>query len=119
MFNFIPNKTLKIEPKDPPWITQDLKRMINRQNRMFKNDKRHGYLNPDKIRVDQFRNECNLAVQVAKEKYFITLGLKLTDPNTSQQSYWKVVNKLLNKCKVPKIPPFYFYCELQTQSCSL
>ena len=74
---------------------------------MFKNYKRHGYLNADKIRVDQFRNECNLAVQVAKGKYLITLGLNITDPNTSQKSYCKVVTKLLNKCKVPKIPPIF------------
>ena len=33
------------------------------------------------------------------------LGDKLTDPNTSQKSYWKIVNKLLNKQKAAKIPP--------------
>ena len=85
-FNTIlPNKTHKIEPKDPPWITQYLKSMINRENRMFKKYKRHGYLNAEKIRVDQFRNECNLAVEVAKGKYLITLGLNLTDPNVKFQ----------------------------------
>ena len=66
MPNFIPNRIVKIDPKDPPWITHNSKNMIKRQNRMYKNYKRHGYLNDDKVRVDKFREDCNLAVQTAK-----------------------------------------------------
>ena len=33
------------------------------------------------------------------------LGNRLADPSTSQKSYWKIFNKVLNKCKSPKIPP--------------
>jgi len=29
----------------------------------------------------------------------------LTNPNTNQKSYWKIINKVMNKCKAPKIPP--------------
>ena len=29
----------------------------------------------------------------------------MADSRTGQKSYWKIVNKLLNKCKVPRIPP--------------
>ena len=72
---------------------------------MFKNFKRHGYRNEDKIKDENFRNECNLAVQAATDKYLEDLGRKLTDPRTSQKSYWKIINKLLNKNKVSKILP--------------
>ena len=37
--NFIPNKIVKMNPKDPPWITNHLKSMIKRQNRLYKNYK--------------------------------------------------------------------------------
>ena len=57
MSNFIPNKLVKVHPKDPPWVTQELKWMIKRQNRMYKNYKRHGYLNNDKIWVDEIRQQ--------------------------------------------------------------
>ena len=30
---------------------------------------------------------------------------KLNNPNTSQKSYWKIINKVMNNCKAPKIPP--------------
>ena len=33
------------------------------------------------------------------------LGSKIADPNTGQKSDWKILNKFLNKCKIPKIPP--------------
>ena len=33
------------------------------------------------------------------------MGNKLNNPNTSQKSYWKIINKVMNKCKAPKIPP--------------
>ena len=29
----------------------------------------------------------------------------MNDPNTSQKSYWKIINRVMNKCRVPKIPP--------------
>ena len=32
------------------------------------------------------------------------MGKKLNNPNTSQKSYWKIINKVMNKCKAPKIP---------------
>ena len=29
----------------------------------------------------------------------------LNNPNTRQRSYWKIINKFMNNCKAPKIPP--------------
>ena len=33
MSNFIPNKIVKIDPKNPPWITNNFKNIIKRQNK--------------------------------------------------------------------------------------
>ena len=33
------------------------------------------------------------------------MGEKLNNHNTSRKSYWKIINKVMNKCKAPKIPP--------------
>ena len=29
----------------------------------------------------------------------------MNDPSTSQKSYWKIINRVINKCRAPKIPP--------------
>ena len=92
MSNFIPNKFIKIDPKDLPWITYNIKNMIKIQNRMFKIYRRHGYLNEDKIRADKFTEDWSLAVHAAKDKYLRDLGDKLSD-TPSQRSYWKIINK--------------------------
>ena len=41
----------------------------------------------------------------AKESHLKNLGSKRADPTTGQKSYWKILNKFLNKCKIPKITP--------------
>ena len=105
MSNFIPNETKRIIPRDPPWLTKPLKTMLNRKNRLFKNYKSHGYKLEDEVRLDNFRKECQETVETAKLTYLTNMGEKLNNPNTSQKSYWNIINKVMNKCKAPKIPP--------------
>ena len=33
------------------------------------------------------------------------MGNKVSNTGTSQKSYWKIINRVMNKCRVPKIPP--------------
>ena len=63
--NFIPNEIKRIVPRDPPWITKPLRTMLNRKNRLFKNYKRNGYKPEDKVRLDNFRKECQGAVEMS------------------------------------------------------
>ena len=46
-----------------------------------------------------------MTVEKAKSDYLRDLGNKLNDPNTSQKSYWKIINRVMNKCRASKIPP--------------
>ena len=105
MSNFIPNEIKRFVPRDPPWITKPLKNMLNRKNRLYKSYKRHGYKEEDKVRLDLFRTECQKAVETAKFAYLTNLGNKVNDPTTTQKSYWKIINRVMNKCRAPKIPP--------------
>ena len=105
MSNFIPNETKRFIPRNPPWINKPLKTMLNRKNRLFNNYKRHGYNAQDKIRLDAFRIECQQAVETAKLSYLTNLGNKVNNPGTSQKSYWKIINRVMNKCRALKIPP--------------
>ena len=103
--NFITNEIKRIIPRDPPWITKPLKTMLNKKNRLFKNYKRHGYKPEDKVKLDNSRKECQEAVEDAKLNYLTNMGDKLNNHNTSRNSYWEIINKVMNKCKAPKIPP--------------
>ena len=105
MSNYIPNETKRFIPRDPPWITKPIKTMLNRENRLFKNYKKHRYKDEDKVRLDAFRTECQNVVETAKLTYLKNLGNKVNDPSTSQKAYWKIINRVMNKCRAPKIPP--------------
>ena len=105
--NFIPNDTKTFVPRNPPWITKPLKTMLNRKNRLFKNYKRHGYKAEDKVRLDAFRIDCQQAVETAKLSYLSNLGNKVNNSGTSQRSYWKIINRVMNKWRALKIPPLF------------
>ena len=104
MSNFIPNETKRFVPRDPPWITKPLKTMLNRKNRLFKNYKKHGYKAEDKVRLDVFRTECQQAVETSESSYLMNLGNKANNHNTSQKSFWKIINRVMNKCRAPNMP---------------
>ena len=105
MSNFIPNEIKRINPRDPPWLTKPLRQKNRKQKRLYRNFKRHGYKIEDQIRVNTFSEECRCAIAVAKNIFINKSGSTLADPNTSKKAYWKIVNKLMNKCRSPKIPP--------------
>ena len=83
MSNFIPHEIKKILPRDSPWVTKPLKAMIKRKNRLYKNYKKHGFQDHDKVRLDNFRLECQHAVEDAKSSYLNNLGYRLHNRNTS------------------------------------
>ena len=105
MANFVPLGTRNIIPRDSSWITRQLKTMLNRKNRLFRNYKRHGYKDGDRLRLDAFRAECQTAVETAKITYTRNLRNKLNGTNSSPKSYWKIINRVINKCRAPLVPP--------------
>ena len=71
--------------------TQVSKNMLNKQNRLFRN-----YKLEVKNRVDNCCKECEMGINKSKEDYLNNLGDKLINPNTSQRSYWKMINMVMN-----------------------
>ena len=86
--------------------------MLNRRIRLFNNYKRNGSKAEDNVRLDAFRIECQQAVETANLSYLTNLVNKVNNPCT-QKSYWKIINRVMNKCRAPKIPPLLVnYSEL-------
>ena len=49
--------------------------------------------------------QASRLVEDAKLKYFTDIGRKLSHPSTGTKKYWSLINKILNKSKIPEIPP--------------
>ena len=105
MANFVPHETRNIIPRDSPWITRQLKTMLNRKNRFFRNYKRHGYKEGDRLRLGAFLAECQTAVEIAKITHTRNLRNKLNGTNISPKSYWNIINRVINKCRAALVPP--------------
>ena len=105
MNNFIPNEMKKLIPRNLPWINKSLKSLLRKKNRLFKNFKKHGYKDTDRVRLNNFRIECQNAVEKAKLSYLSNLGSKLNNSCTTMKNHWKIINRVIDKCRPPKIPP--------------
>ena len=44
-------------------------------------------------------------IENAKQNYLRKTGQTLANPGTSRKTYWSLINTLLNKAKIPIIPP--------------
>ena len=78
---------------------EETKKMFYRKYRL------NGFKAVDNVTVDRIREECFLAIKTSKENDLKSLGDKLIDKTTGPKTYRSIINSLLNKCKIPRIPP--------------
>ena len=102
---FIPNKIVKFDDRDPPWITPAIKTAIKRKHRVYKKFAKRGHIPDEWEHVKQIRNETSGMITAAKENYFSSLGRKLSDPSICVKAYWTTLNKVINNKKMTNIPP--------------
>ena len=89
----VPNRIITVNEKDPPWITKEIKTAIRRKHRIYNKYIKRGSKQEDWEQVRIVRNQITHLIDDAKEKYFKSLGKKLTDPNTGIKAYG---NPLIN-----------------------
>ena len=101
----IPNFEILCNPKDPPWITDVVKKAIRRKHRVHRKFLKNGRNTSDRDRAKAVRNETTRTIEQAKDRYFCDLGQKLCDPSRGVKAYWETIHKILNRKKVMSIPP--------------
>ena len=95
--NYIPNKYVTIDNRDPPWMTEKIKNKINLKRSLSKSNKF--------IEIQMLSTEISTLILERKEKYFHDLSMKLNDPKTSAKTYWSILKSFYNDSKIPLIPP--------------
>jgi hypothetical protein len=99
----IPNRTVKIRPKDKPWFSAKLRKLFRERDRCHKRQKRTK--NP--LHVELFkakRTETNRAYKEAKRNYFTNISQKLLDNNFSPKNYWKLIKNTMGEFNDSSIP---------------
>ena len=95
--NYIPNKYVTIDNRDPPWMTEKIKNKINLKRSLSKSNKF--------IEIQMLSTEISTLILERKEKYYHDLSMKLNDPKTSAKTYWSILKSFYNDSKIPLIPP--------------
>ena len=109
--NFIPNKSITVMPRQAPWITQPIKNFIRKKKRAYKSFIRNGQPEDRLEAITNMIAHRSKLIEDAKEKYLTKIGRTLSDPETllvldhGKKLYWSLINKILNKAKIPIIPP--------------
>ena len=52
----------------------------------------------DKVRLEPFPIECQQVIETTNLSYLKKIGNNVNSSNTSQKPYWKINNKVTNKC---------------------
>ena len=51
------------------------------------------------------RNETSRMITDAKKNYFLTIGRKLSEPTVGLKTYWRPLNRIINKKETTNISP--------------
>ena len=91
--NYIPNKYVTIDNRDPPWMTEKIKNKINLKRSLSKSNKF--------IETQILSTEISTLILERKEKYYDDLSMKLNDPKTGAKTYWSILNLSIMIVKYP------------------
>ena len=103
--NFVPNKSVSINDKDPPWMNKLIKVKINTKNKFYKSFVKNGRKKEDYDRLIELSRDVSITISMWKEQYLNQLALKLSDMRLSPKTYWTILKTFYNGKKVPLIPP--------------
>ena len=94
--NFIPNKNIICNDKDPPWFNNQIKILTEKKNDLFKSYIANGRLAVDRVRLQKGGAELINIIKSSKESFYKNLEKKLNDPNTSSKTYWSIMKTFVN-----------------------
>ena len=84
--NFIPNIIL-CDDRDPPWMNEKIKHLINKKKAIFQKQKESSTVNH--AILSNITLELSNAISFSKAKYYERLALKLNDPKTAPKTFVK------------------------------
>ena len=103
--NYVPNKYITIDDKDPVWINDFVKSKIKANNLLFKQYIQNSRFESDSRLLENVVNELNELISSTKVLYYDNLAKKLNNPLLQTKTYWSVLKTFYNDKKIPIIPP--------------
>ena len=103
--NYVPNKYITIDDKDPVWMNETIKAKINERNSMYRKYIKNGRFESDFVLLENIATEVNELISSTKNLYYENLAKKLNNPLLQAKTYWSILKTFYNDKKIPLIPP--------------
>ena len=89
--NFVPNKYITIDHKDPVWMNETIKSKMKAKNILYKKYIQNRRFESDFIFLENLLTELNELISSTKASYYENLGQKLKNPLLQAETYWSIL----------------------------
>ena len=118
--NYVPNKYITIDDKDPVWMNDIIKSKIKTKNLFFTQYIQNGRFEGDFVSLEALITDINELISSTKNLYYENLAKKLNNPLLQAKTYWSILKTFYNENKIPLIPPLLvdnnFVTDIQTKA---
>ena len=98
-------------------MTDNIKKSLKERCKLTKVFYKNGQRKIDHDKVLEMSEEYTKQILEVKKNYILKMTKKLADSNTSQKTYWTILNRLLYNKKLPTRPPLLVYGNLVSDFC--
>ena len=85
--NYVPNKYITIDDKDPVWMNETIKNKMKVRNNLFKQYIQNGRFESDFVVIERLGNELSDLISQTKALYYENLARKLNNPLLQAKTY--------------------------------
>ena len=97
--NYVPNKYITIDDKDPVWMNENIKSKIKAKNLLFKQYIQNGRFESDFVFLENLITEINELISLTRNLYYGNLAKKLNNPLLQAKTYWSILKSFYNEKK--------------------
>ena len=100
MTNFISHETKIFNDREPPWINNKVKTMIQEKNKIYQLYLKNKS-NMLATKLETLQNLIYETLESCKGKYYENISKKLCSKAIAPKHYWLLLKTMLNEKKVP------------------
>ena len=99
MSNFIPNKLMIFDDKEPPWFDRKIKNLIKFKNQFYKDTYDRKSNHNFQFHFRYIQDLIITKIDQGKRTYYEYMSRQLSDKSLNPKKYWSLLKTLLNSNK--------------------
>ena len=104
--NFVPNKLITVDGRDPPWVTEKIKKVLKGKSKLYKLYIKNGRKIGVYEKLLNMTNNIITEILNSKKIYFDNLAEELSDPKLNREAYWGIFKSFTNWKKFQLFLPY-------------